>query len=339
MSYGQYSQDGPAPRVNPLAHKPKGKRQKHVFKSDEIPHLWVHKTQDSARNQQGNFYFDGDTIYSYGSHYPLAKHVTAERKSAILINTSTRNHGGSVTTTQHRYAVRRAIPEGVTVFDVDSLCEYTVDHKANLESYLTESKDALGKAERSRKHGGYDLARAFEMRDTARKYAQFFKVTSPRFSHLPTGKKLEALKAKLAERKARAKILDAAKDARTEVRRRERERIAALELVEKIALWRQGNPNVSSWEIGRAPAMLRIKGAEVETSKGVTVPIDHAARALKFVRACIAAGREYIRNGHTEHVGNYAIDRIEADGTLHAGCHVISYEEIQRIAPQLEALA
>ena len=34
---------------------------KHVYPTNEIAHLWAHKTQTSARNGQGNFYFDGDT--------------------------------------------------------------------------------------------------------------------------------------------------------------------------------------------------------------------------------------------------------------------------------------
>ena len=29
------------------------------------------------------------------------------------------------------------------------------------------------------------------------------------------------------------------------------------------------------------------------------------------------------------------VDRIEPDGTVHAGCHVVRWEEIERIAPQL----
>jgi hypothetical protein len=336
MSFGQYSYDGPAPRTNPLASKPRtGKRQRQVFPSSEIPHLWAHKTQESARNQQGNFYFDGDTIYSYGSHYPLAKHVSNGKQTAILINTSTRNRGGSCTTSSQRSAVRQAIPANVRKFDVSSLCEYTIDHEANLDAYLRESKDALGKAERSRKHGEWDLSRAFKQFATAKEYGKFFAVKVPSFAHLPKGKKLEALKATMVERLARAKVKDAEKDARREARRAEARRIAALELPERIAAWRNGSP-VDSWSLRNLPAMLRVRGSQVETSLGATVPVDHAARALKFVNACVAAGREYVRNGHTEHVGHYTIDWIEANGTLHAGCHVISYEEIQLIAPQLE---
>ena len=52
------------------------KRQRHVFPNREIPHLWAHKTQDEARNGTGSFYFTAATIYSYGSHFPIATHVT-----------------------------------------------------------------------------------------------------------------------------------------------------------------------------------------------------------------------------------------------------------------------
>ena len=51
------------------------KRQKHVFDTGEVSHLWANRAQDEARNRQGNLYFTGDTIYSYGSHFPIARHV------------------------------------------------------------------------------------------------------------------------------------------------------------------------------------------------------------------------------------------------------------------------
>jgi hypothetical protein len=109
-----------------------------------------------------------------------------------------------------------------------------------------------------------------------------------------------------------------------------------LDFVEKSALWREGNPNVRlPWG---ADTLLRINGDEVETSRGARVPVSHAKRGLAFVRRVVASGQEYVRNGHTLHLGHYAIDRIETDGTLHAGCHVIKYPEIEALAPALEAL-
>jgi hypothetical protein len=336
MSYGQYSNDRHE-RCNPLADKPKStKRQKYVYKSDEIPHLWVHKTQDSARNAQGNFYFDGDTIYSYGSHYPLAKHVTINGQAAILINVSTRNRGGSVTTSGQRSRVRRAIPDSVTVFDVDSLHTYTIDHAQNISAYQYEAKQQLSKARNGRKYAGSALAAAFEQRTIATKYAAFFGLDTPDFSFLPSGLELEALNIQITERRERARIADADRDRKEEARRLERQRIAALELPEKIAAWRNGAP-VDSWTLRSLPALLRIKGNEVETSLGARVPVEHAKRVLGIVCKVKERGEPFITNGHTIPIGVYRVDRIDADGTLHAGCHHITFDEIQALAPQLEA--
>ena len=95
------------------------KRKKHVFDTGEIPHLWAHRTQDDARNRQGNLHFTGDTIYSYGSHFPIARHVTNDAgERAVLFTTATY----SVTTSSHCSAVRSAISSGIRVFHVSNVC-------------------------------------------------------------------------------------------------------------------------------------------------------------------------------------------------------------------------
>jgi hypothetical protein len=83
--------------------------------------------------------------------------------------------------------------------------------------------------------------------------------------------------------------------------------------------------------------MLRVVGDEVQTSLGARFPVAHAIHGLALVRRVRASGREYVSNGHAIHLGNYVIDRIEPDGTVHAGCHVVRWEEIERIAPELSA--
>lgn len=68
-------------------------------------------------------------------------------------------------------------------------------------------------------------------------------------------------------------------------------------------------------------------------------PIEHAKRGLHLIRSVMASKTEYARNGHTFHLGHYAIDRIEVNGTVHAGCHVVTFAEITRIADALDAVA
>src|ERR1700686_4812085 len=116
------------------------KRKKHVFDTGEIPHLWAHRTQDEARNRQGNLYFTGDTIYSYGSHFPIARHVTNDAGDrAVLFTTSTYRF----TTSSHCSAVRSAIPSGIQVFRVPNVRHGRFtgnessadDHASNLADY------------------------------------------------------------------------------------------------------------------------------------------------------------------------------------------------------------
>jgi hypothetical protein len=117
-----------------------------------------------------------------------------------------------------------------------------------------------------------------------------------------------------------------------------------------IAAWRAGDTNAILRNAYSLPVMLRIRTfgadedvqeavAQVETSRGARVPVSHAIRGLRFVRAVVARGEAFQTNGHTFHLGHYKIDRIDLDGTLTAGCHVISLAEIERIAPELERIA
>jgi hypothetical protein len=84
------------------------KRQRHVFSNREIPRLWTHQTQDEARNGTGSFCFRGATIYSYGSHFPIATHVTEAQGQAGILFTSKKN---SVTTSQHMCDKSRRISD------------------------------------------------------------------------------------------------------------------------------------------------------------------------------------------------------------------------------------
>jgi hypothetical protein len=145
---------------------------------------------------------------------------------------------------------------------------------------------------------------------------------------------MREIKAREAQRQAKEAVA---------TKRRQAEAIRAE--AERCERWRKGE-NVGYIS---GPIMLRIRTfgadagaqfavARLETSRGVQIPISHAKRALVFVRSVKESGSEFVTNGHTFHVGEYKIDRVEADGTLHAGCHVIAYSEIERIAPELERI-
>ena len=309
------------------------KRKKHVFDTGEIPHLWAHRTQDEARNRQGNLYLTGDTIYSYGSHFPIARHVTNDAgERAALFTTATY----SVTTSSHCSAVRSAIPSGTPVFHVPNVChgrysgsELTADdHAGNLADYAERIEKHVVFSARARSSYAkeWNHEQAVRLRDEAVAYCAFFGLPVPKIPEVPDldSAALTAIRKREAKRAAQ----------KAEQTKRERAE-AIVRQQELITKWRAGQYSGCLYDV---PAMLRIDGDEVVTSRGARFPLSHAKRALAFVRKVRESGQAYVRNGHTIHLGPYAIDRIEPDGTVKAGCHVVSWKEIERIASALDSV-
>jgi hypothetical protein len=309
------------------------KRVKAVFDTGEIPHLWAHKVQPSARNVQGNLYFENETIYSYGSHFPIARHVTNKAgRAAVLFSTGRY----SVTTSSHISAVSSAIPSDVLVLHVPKVLAGSGsmrdrgDHADNLAAYRTGIDAALIKASRGRssftREDQYGMA--VRNRTEYNAYIKFFGLRNKPLAAIPAldSKVLQAIKAREAQR---------VKAESAERKRAEAERL--VRLAAAIQDWRDGKPLTYSLPYD-TPAMLRISGNELETSKGARVPISHAKRALVLIRAVVSRGVAWHSNGHTCHVGHYRIDSIQADGTVKAGCHVIARDEWERIAPALDAI-
>lgn len=118
-----------------------------VVPADKVVDLWVGQTQSDARNAQGNIYFNGDTIYSYGSHFPMGVMRTYQgRPFAIVTN---RTYGR--TTAKHVIAVRGALSragvEYLSVSDIKSL-----SNPLNREDLEQQLNATLLRASRSRKY-------------------------------------------------------------------------------------------------------------------------------------------------------------------------------------------
>lgn len=85
---------------------------RYVVEPAMVAHLWAHQSQESARNN-GNFYFEGKDIYSYGSHFRCASiERNQQGEKAYLVTTRTYSN----TTAKHMSMVRNAIPGYETVF-------------------------------------------------------------------------------------------------------------------------------------------------------------------------------------------------------------------------------
>ena len=76
-----------------------------VFANYMVAHVWANGSQNSGRSNNGNFYFEGPTLYSYGSHY-IAGYRT--KAGECLVNTATY----SISTSRHTSYAARAVGYG-----------------------------------------------------------------------------------------------------------------------------------------------------------------------------------------------------------------------------------
>jgi hypothetical protein len=274
-----------------------------VFDNDMTIHVWANESQPTGRNAGGSVSFENGTLKSYAA--PIARHVHTKRGHVVLITT----HHYSMTTARHIGTVHCACNH-VDTFEVSDVmatpAECMKDYKSRYKALLL-------------KYAKRKTAKTLEslngLIETANKFSTFFGLKS-RLA-MPEGD-FEA-------------ILDRARKREAKVRKAAAEYHASLEAEreEKRVAWLAG---VSDYYPDNGIIRLRVKGDVLQTSMGADVPLDHAVKAFKTLKRLHAKGEAYQRNGHTIHLGHFALDAMDETGTVTAGCHKVEWGEIVRIA-------
>jgi hypothetical protein len=290
-----------------------------VCKTKEIAHLWANKTQATARNPQGNLYFTGDWLYSYRDTFPIGRHVKNKAgETAVMVGTDTY----SSTTSGHSNMARQATRH-MRVFHVPLVGTYNFTPATWFKDYRARVKVAETVARRAKVNATSEVYCLESLVNEANDFAAFY--------GLKSRIELEGIEQLKAD--ARVKT-EAGEKIREERRERNRERWAKQQaerekgLAERLRLWLSGDSDSAPYT---SADYLRIKGDEVQTSRGVSVPVAHAIALYQTICKVRERGEPFEPNGHTIHIGLYTVSRIDADGTLHAGCHTIAWGEVDRI--------
>ena len=239
-------------------------RTRYVYPSDMVAHLWANKAQDGARESGGRFYFVGDTIYSYGTHFPIARHVENKRGRAVLF--TTRDY--SVTTSGHKWTVLGACKH-LTVFHVQHPTD--TNRKAQFAEYRGRYLELARKYSRARSNKPWILGSLRDLVDEANRFAQFFGLRC-RLS-LP-----DDLSGMVAECQAIEK--------REKARKQRAEAKRAREEQERIRQWANGETDYCPSN-GQA-IRLRVKGDELQTSRGRGFPLTTLSRHSGLSNGCAA---------------------------------------------------
>jgi hypothetical protein len=275
----------------------------------EVAHLWASQAQPTARNS-GNFYYNGLTIYSYGSHFPIAQ--IWDKDNSIVFFTS---RSYSNTTAKHKDCVHYAINHKkiFTLPDVDmnSKWDTTERHEKNKNYYLNSIEDLIKKQHNARKVNY--MPDIENLLNEFREYINLFKLA---------GKLIKA------ERELLTIDINTLFNGCnfTELRAKKEKQKTAKQIADNkkwLKNWLGGL--VVPYKANKVYLRYNQLTDEIETTKSAKVP----AKEAKILYLRIQAGKDI----KGMKIGYYTV--ISLNGVLKIGCHEIERDEINRLAKLL----
>lgn len=284
---------------------------KRVLETSAVAHAWMNKTQSDARNAGGNFYFEGDTIYSYGRHFEIAKHVTNDNGDTAVLLTNRRY---SNTTAKQVHIVNMAIwGKIINVPDVANTKDQ--NFTAWLSDVLFDAKCLL----KAKKPEIY-LSKIAGTKHIIESYANFFGCDIPAqlTAALNIGTAIEYKE--FADKKTDYEKAETAK----------KQAKLKADHKKQLAKWHQFDGQLNVYD-GLSYLRFNNEKNEIETSQRVCIPYETAKSFFTVIL-------HKIKNGGCSDYGlfmhQYNIKSITKDQII-VGCHTIKMAEITRIAKQL----
>lgn len=286
---------------------------KKVVSPETVAHYWANQVQDAARNAGHSFYFYGDTIYSYGSHFPIAKHVEYNGRKAVLF--TTRSY--SVTTSTHINITEAACrhknilychnPEG--------------SHEVNLGSFKAHAEEAGAKLQTARKPELYLNAIA-EQKRQAIEYADYFQID--------IAKNFPAVWSALTIADKEQYFEYASKKAALELKETKK-RNADLKRKHTLSLkkWRLFETNRLYIHSDFDFLRVNTSKSRIETSQGVEIPFHTGKSFYNWLKKAITKGG--CEGNCNKTILHYEVKTVNKD-FIQIGCHKISIQEINSTA-------
>lgn len=290
---------------------------KKVFSShNELAHIWASQSQYEGR--AGNIFFEDGVIYSYGYHFPVARF--APEYGNIVLFTS---RGYSSSTGKHKTIIRGSIPSTYQVI-------YCDDPKRSIEHNLDKWRAAVEWMRRDFAAKTHKITRGnlavqiFKTCESAIVYCMALKIAAPEWTNESND-----------EMAARDYVYELAKarEIKKAAARAEYEKKAALEASDRMALWLAGE-NVFNGGFQYLPTALRIKADSIQTSRGASIPVSDAIKLWPLLVRTKNSGKTLEAGLHSINLGVYRFNSFDGN-TLIVGCHQIGWDQLEKMAIQL----
>ncbi len=293
----------------------------------EACHVWASRSQAAGR--AGNVFFERDTIYSYGMHFPIAMFKKMPNgKTVVLFN----SEDYSKSTRGHKNLVRQAIPEAQYEIFVLPACDWS-KYTNGKAYYLDVIKNYIDMSSRARDNAFYYVQNAYREVNGLKQWSKLHKC---KFVYKFTDNDRKIIKRAIEYMRKTAEC-----NALREQKRQEKLKIAMSEMVaacngDIISYWHKHGKLPYSPDLDISiydfPTICRIVENEIVTSKGARVPIEHAKRLYPFILRAKRTNTEYrVPPENPICIGYYKLNRISANGDIRIGCHDIAWSEVEYI--------
>jgi len=228
-----------------------------------IAHLWANKTQSEAKNSGRNFYFESDTIYSYGRHFPIAKHIENNGINAVLFT----ERSYSNTTAKHIAVVRQS-SRHLNIIDCLSP-ESSRNENFNYWQKCIESE--AGKLLKAKKPEIY-LSKIDSIKDKINRYVKYFDIEIP------------GLLSAAMQITDKTKYNDYAANKETILKEQKAKEQKELKKAHKIALDKWLKLETSRLYTHDGFDYLRVNDNRIETTQAVKIPLEVAKRLYSQIK-------------------------------------------------------
>ena len=269
---------------------------KKVNSPQETAHLFALQQQQEAYTPTRNLYYNGKSIYSYGSHFCIAKFIDSK---TLLFTERTYSN----TTAKHISVVSYATSHIDKIYCFNP----NANHAENFTYWLNVAEQLADKLKRANKPEIY-INQLQHIENKATKYANYFSIAIP--ETLQSVLKVTTKSEILAYMENKAELIAAEKLAK--------EKQLKKEHVTNLKKWRK-------FETGRLYQRdgfdyLRKNNDQFETSQGVKIPIE--------------IGKRFYNNLASAKIGDkfldFTINEINKN-YIGIGCHKITFKEINNI--------
>jgi hypothetical protein len=269
---------------------------KKVNSPQDTAHLFATQSQIEARTPSGSLYFYDKSIYSYGSHFCIAKFI--DEKTLLFTERTYSN-----TTAKHISVVGHATSHINKIYCSNP----NGSHENNFNVWLNIAEQLADKLKRANKPEIY-ISQLQQIENKAKIYANYFSIAIPETlqSVLTVTTKAEILA--YMENKA--------------------ELIKAEKLAKEKALKKEHTTNLKNWrnfEIGRLYQRdgfdyLRKDAEFFQTSQGVKIPLEIGLKLYKNL-ANVKVNDKFLE---------YTVNEVTKQ-FICIGCHKITFKEIKNV--------